>query len=148
MGATKTINIYAREDEGFILIPTSVGSNGFLKEIECVDELRQPYSDSDIEKAITRTLELCSTKSPDDTTKTTIIEKHLGIKGYKKATEFTKLINIEWSNEKGYRILPTNRDSRGRYSFLPLSKHIVLSNDVNSEELATAVKKAIEISTF
>jgi hypothetical protein len=93
------------------------------------------------------TFDKCYSAIPDINSKRTVIEKHLNIRGYTKATLNKKLVSIKWENEKGYSIRPSIRSKRGVYEYLPLNKHINLGFDIKKGQLAEAIKDAIELST-
>ncbi|WP_419880502.1 hypothetical protein ACN6MY_12565 [Peribacillus sp. B-H-3] len=90
------------------------------------------------------TLKLCHTKEPDRKKKP-LIDQIRKSKGYKKANEKIKMINVVWDKEEGYSVKYFRRERNGSYV---LKSRIDLGDTFIPGELADAIRKGIELATF
>jgi hypothetical protein len=141
----KVVSIYADSEENLIIIPNGESPElGLTMEIDLVNELNCPYSDEQLEETLLNNMDQCYSILPDETSKQSVLEKHLGVRGYSKATNGRKHVIFKWSASDGYLITPTVR-KRG-YFLLP-DQAIALGKSFKNGELANAVKKALVLSS-
>jgi hypothetical protein len=142
----KTVSIYFdTENNNLYFIPFGPHEKFGVMQIDIVNELTYPYSDEEIEEVAFKTLNQCHTLLPSED-KRTPLEKHLKIRGLVKATKNKKSVSLDWEKEKGYIVTPFKKVGRGGYLALKSENWIYLGHELQTGQLAKAIKKAIELS--
>jgi hypothetical protein len=91
-------------------------------------------------------MSLCFTKTHDDSTNVTTLEKYLKVKGYGKVVKNKRCITFWWNINDGYFVVPINKIHKG--SFVEIEeKKVYLGREIKEGELAKAVRKSMKIST-
>jgi hypothetical protein len=139
----KSINIYADPQNNLFLIPKGESSD-LTMELDIIHELKHPYSDEELENALLESMDLCYSKLPSEELNS-IIVKHLGLKSYSKAIKDKRLVIFDWNSSEGYIVVPSIK-KRG-YEHLT-EQSIFLGKSFKNGELANAVKKAMELSSY
>ena len=135
--------IYIDQKDNLIVIPTALSSRKTMKEINLVDVLNSPYTDEQIEDTLIKGMEKCHSIKPDESSDESVIEKHLGIKGYSKAIKNLRLVNFRWLKDEGYSFSPNVKNRGGFASF----KRINLGKILEKGQLAKAFKEVLDISS-
>lgn len=138
----KIVSIYADFKNNLILIPNGEAED-LQMELDLVSEIKIPYSEDQLEELLLKVMDQCFLIKPDIESKMSPIEKHLGIKGYSKATKGLKYVSFNWNSSDGFFFTPSIK--RKGYDYLP-DETVYLGKSFQKGELAKAVKKALEIS--
>jgi hypothetical protein len=149
----KMVSIYIDYTGNIILIPTTRAEKkgvigGAIADIDIAHQLNTPYTNEELETELMKALAECYSKEADMQSKTTVIEKLLNIKGWEKAVNDKKLVDLTWTEEGGYEVTPTRKEHKPKRGYTYLSTQAIkLGKQVAPGGLAKAVATAIEIST-
>ena len=141
MKNTKFVAIYIDQNENILSIPSGRSKDGYIKNINLVNELKYPYSDDELESLLIKSLEQCFTLETEDD-EVTVLEKYLGIKGEQKANKGRRLVALWYLEDSGFEVCPSKKN-RGGFAF---QKGLVLGETIEKGELAIAFKKMLELS--
>ncbi|MDD2372739.1 MAG: hypothetical protein PHI03_13845 [Bacteroidales bacterium] len=142
----KTVNVYVDEKDNLLALPTGESDKYGLKNLDIVFQLSSPYNDSQLEQFLIAAMDKCYSLKADDTPGPTVLEKHLGIKGYAKAVKSRRLVNYDWVLNSGYVVIPTNKKPRQGFVHQE-DKTIKLGKELKTGELAKAFREAMQLST-
>ena len=143
----KVIGIYVTAKQDVILIPSGKSEKwgGAIVKLELYHLLEKGYTAEQLDQEIYQTFNECYSQKPNDELKPSAIEKYLNIKGYAKATKGMKFVDVSWSNEDGYVVVPTINLAKNGFDHMEDQK-IMLGKNVKPGELAEAVIRAMAIS--
>jgi hypothetical protein len=141
----KNVFIYADSYGNLIIIPTGISTNwGAIMGIDCVLQLSNPYDDRQLVNSLKEGMAKCFSLIPDDTIKTSSLERLLGIKGYSKATKGRRLVSFDWNIEDGYTFTPTVK----KKGYVSLEEQVIrLGHNPTDDELVKSFKNALSEST-
>jgi hypothetical protein len=141
----RSVSIYVDSTNNFLIVPTGSSLKWGIIEIGIINELKQPYSDQEMEEELVESMKQCHSKPPEELSSISMIEQYLGIKGYERATKGRKLIIFSWNVDDGYYVTPTEKATKG-YTILN-EKSIYLGHSFEKLILANAIKQALELSS-
>jgi len=142
----KIVSLYVDKNNVLYVIPNGlILKNNMDAEIDILNILEPPYSDSAIEGLVLEAFNQCYTKIKEDFNTIGPLEKHFGVKSWTTATRNLKYMLVEWEKDEGYSVNPFKKVKGGSYDCI--NKIKVLGHNLKEGELAVAIKQAIEEST-
>ncbi len=135
----KCVTVYVDNDNNLIIVPISE-----FRAIDCIFELRAPYTDGELEESIVKGLQLWGSMAPSNRDEQSPLERYLGVNKFSKASKGRKFIYIKWLKKDGYYVFPSEKENGNSYE---LSKETALGREFQAGELAKAFKQAVADST-
>jgi hypothetical protein len=143
----KAVMVYIDEEENLIAIPIGISDKYGLAGLNLLFGLRAPYNDKQIEFLLSCSMDKCYSEKADDTAKESVLEKFLNVKGFENAVKKRRLVNYEWVEDSGYKIIPTNKKPQQGFVHLE-NETIRLGKEIKNGELAKAFRAAIQLSSI
>ncbi|MDF9845556.1 MULTISPECIES: hypothetical protein [unclassified Paenibacillus] len=142
----KDVTVYVDKSNDLFFVPHGIWTvHKVTAEVNNIVELRHPYNTEELQSVIEESFKRCYSQEVDnDFPKVTAIEKHLKIKGYKKAIKNKKVVNLHW-DEEGYQVTPTTYSDKKGYVHQE-GNTFFLGKELNESSLAEALLKAIRLS--
>ncbi|MEK3794164.1 hypothetical protein MKX42_20725 [Paenibacillus sp. FSL R7-0204] len=142
----KNVTVYIDKNNDLYFVPHGIWTtHDVTAEINDILDLKYPYTLEELEFAIKESFGRCYSQYVDrDFPKVTAIEKHLKVKGYKKAVKKKKIVGLHW-DEEGYQVIPITYTVKKGYVHQE-EKTFFLGKELNEFYLAEALLKAISLS--
>lgn len=138
-----SISIYIDKDENFVGIPCGLSEKHGVSDIDVVLRLSAPYSDEKLEKYIQQVIDACYTKTHNDESEYSTMEKFTKKKGFVNATAEYTLLSIVKTNN-AYSIMPAFNDFE-RGPVIIDDDEVTLPYDFAKGEMATAIRRMISV---
>lgn len=138
-----SVSIYIDKDENLVGIPCGLSEKYGVSDIDVVLRLTAPYSDEKLEKYIQQVIDACYTKTHNDQSEYSTMEKFTKKKGFVNATADYTLVSIVKADEK-YSIMPAFNDFE-RGPVIIDDDEVVLPADFSKGEMANAFRRMISV---
>lgn len=140
----KSISVFIDPNDTLFIQSASFSEKYGSLSNELITELRVPYSDAELEKALEEGLHQYDSIPVNEDLKSSPLAAYFGKKSHDAVVKNKRLVHVSWTLGEGYICMPMKKVKRGHQSIDKLT--INVPTDFKSGELAQAVRKAIELS--